>query len=312
MIFAGERLEPPAQQARHAVDALEESRREHDVEHRIGHRHGERIAAEGRAVGPGGHADRGALGDEASADREAAAQRLGGGEHVRRHPFPFMGEELAGAAHAALHLVIDQHQAELVADRTQAPEIALRRASKPALALHRLDQDAGGLLADLGTHLVEIAEGDMVEARRGRAESLEILLVAGSGERRERAPVEGAGTGDEPGFLGMAGLGLVFARHLDGAFHRLGAGIAEKDAVGEGVVDEAPGNLLLARHLEQVGAMPELLRLLGQPLDEIRMAMAQRGDGDAAGEVEILLAGAGEEIGALAPLERQIGPSIGR
>ena len=44
------------QMAGHATYVVEEARRQHDVEHRVAHGHGQRIAAEGRTVGAGGHA----------------------------------------------------------------------------------------------------------------------------------------------------------------------------------------------------------------------------------------------------------------
>jgi hypothetical protein len=47
----------------------------------------------------------------------------------------------------------------------------------------------------------------------------------------------------------------------------------------------APG-----RDLVEVGDVPELAGLLGQRRDEMRMAVAERIDGDAAGEIEISLA----------------------
>src|SRR6185312_2164519 len=118
--------------------------------------------------------------------------------------------------------------------------------------------------------------------------------------------------GDHPVFLGMTGLGVVFARHLDGALDGLGAGIAEERRVGEARLDEALRQLLLAGDLKQIGAVPELLCLVGQRLDQVRMGMAERGDGDAAREIEVFLAIGSEEVGTLAPLERQIVPSIGR
>ncbi len=58
--------------------------------------------------------------------------------------------------------------------------------------------------------------------------------------------------------------------------------------------------------------MPELLALLDERLHEMRMAMAQGGDRDAAREIEVLPAVGGEEVGALAPFERQFVPGIGR
>jgi len=137
-------------------------------------------------------------------------------------------------------------------------------------------------------------------------------LVAGSRERRERAAVERAGAADDPVLAGVAGLVVVLAHHLDRELHRLRAGISEEHGVGEGVGDQALAQALLLGDLEQVRGVPELLTLLDQRLDEIGVAMAQGGDRDAAREIEVLPAVGGEEVSALAPLERQFVPGIGR
>src|SRR6185437_14913096 len=100
--------------------------------------------------------------------------------------------------------------------------------------------------------------------------------------------------------------------HLDGAFERLGAGIAEEDRVGEGVGDQPLGKPLLPGDVEEVGGVPHLLDLLGQRRDEMRVRMAEHGDGDAGGEIEVFAAVGGEEIGALAPFKGEIVPSISR
>ena len=90
------------------LHAIEEARLEHHIERRIAGRHGERIAAEGRAVRAGGHALAGFLGGEERADRKAAAERLGERHDVRLDAGALVGEQLAGAAHAGLHLVEDR------------------------------------------------------------------------------------------------------------------------------------------------------------------------------------------------------------
>ena len=137
-----------AKQDRAAVDLVEKRRREHQVEHRIADRHGQRIGAEGRAMGAGGHALAGLRGGEAGADRKPAAQRLGDAHHVGRHAAALIGEEAAGAADAGLHLVEHQEQLVLVAQFAQAPQERRRHHPHAALALDRLDQDRRGFRAD--------------------------------------------------------------------------------------------------------------------------------------------------------------------
>ncbi len=124
--------------------------------------------------------------------------------------------------------------------------------------------------------------------------------------------MERAVAGDDAVFLGAAGLVVIFAHHLDGAFERLGAGIAEEHRVGEGVGDQAVGEALLAGDVEEVRGVPERLDLLAQRGDEMRVGMAEHGDGDAGGEIEIFPPVAGEEIGALAPFKGEVVPSISR
>ena len=124
--LVGDRREALLHQQRLAVDLVEEAVLEHDVEHGVADRHGQRIAAEGGAVDAGGHADGRLVGRKAGAHREAAADALGDRHEVGRDAGPFMGEQLAGAADAALDLVEDQQQAVLVAELAQ-PLQRLRR-----------------------------------------------------------------------------------------------------------------------------------------------------------------------------------------
>ena len=104
--------------------------------------------------------------------------------------------------------------------------------------------------------------------------------------------------------LGMAVDEMVAARRLDGALDRLGAGIGEEDLVGEGQRGRAsrPARSC-SGNAEEVGDVPELPGLLGQRRDQSRMGVAERVDGDAAGEVEKASAVGGLEPGALAARE---------
>ena len=203
-------------------------------------------------------------GREAGAERKAAAEPLGQRHDVGRDAGPLVGEQLAGAAHAGLHLVEDQQQAVLVAELAQRAEERRRDDAHAALALDRLDQDGGGLGPDRALDRFEIAERHLVEAVDRRAEAFEIFLLAGGGERRQRAAVEGALEGDDAVALGLAARRLVFARHLDRAFHRLGAGIGEEHVVGEARRAQPLGQPLALRNAIEIGDVPDLSRLLGR------------------------------------------------
>ena len=80
---------------------------------------------------------------------------------------------------------------------------------------------------------------------------------------------------------------VIAPRRLDRALHRLGAGIGEEDAVGEGRGDKPLAKRALAGNLEDVGDVPELLRLRLQRRHDMRMRVAEHVDRDAAHEVEI-------------------------
>src|SRR5207244_4069069 len=56
---------------------------------------------------------------------DATRDRLADGDHVRDHVPVLEGPELAGAAHAALHLIADEYALPAVAELSQPDEIAV-------------------------------------------------------------------------------------------------------------------------------------------------------------------------------------------
>ena len=66
------------------------------------------------------------------------------------------------------------------------------------------------------------------------------------------------------------------------------------------------------RDAVEIGDVPDLVRLLGQRLDQMRMRVAKRIDGDAGGEIEVALAFGREQPSALAPLESEVDARISR
>src|SRR5581483_9176292 len=158
---------------------------------------------------------------------------------------------------------------------------------------------------------LEITERHDVEAGRRLAEALEILLVAGGGDGGERAAVEGALEGDDAPALRVAVGEMVTPRQLDGALAGLGARVAEEYLVGERRLAQPFRQPLLAGDAVEVGAVPQLLGLADEGGDQLGMGMAQRVDGDAAGEIEVALARGGDEPRPLAALEHDVLARIG-
>ncbi len=88
---------------------------------------------------------------EKGAERESAADALGDRHDVGLDPGPLAGEELAGAADAGLHLVGDEKQAVLVAERAQRRQERRAGDADAAFALDRLHEDGGRLRTDGGS-----------------------------------------------------------------------------------------------------------------------------------------------------------------
>ena len=150
--------------------------------------HGQRIAAEGRAVGAGVM--------PAAASAVARHAPIGKPPPIPLAiammsgvtPVVLIGEELAGAADAALHLVEHQQQAVRVAQLAQAPQECRAAPAACRPRPDRFDQDAGGFRPDRRRRRIEIVERAPGRSRRtGGAEAVEIFLAVRW--RRSRASV---------------------------------------------------------------------------------------------------------------------------
>ncbi len=117
---------------------------------------------------------------------------------------------------------------------------------------------------------------------------------------------------DEAEALRLAGVGHGAAHHLDHALVRLGARVAEEHAVGERRVDQPLRQPFGLRDAIQVGGVHHLGGLLGDRLDQMRVAVAERGGGDARPEIQESSPVDRPQPGALAPLEREVGTSVVR
>ena len=167
-----------------------------------------------------------------------------------------------------------------------------------------------GVIARLGRF--EIAERHMVEAFDDRTKAVEIFFLSAGGERCQRAAVEGALKSNDAVAFRRAIRRMIFARHLDRAFHRLGAGIAEEHHVGKACIAQSLRDALGLRNFVEVGNVPHLLRLFGESGDELRVGVPERVHRNAGGEIEIAIAVGRDEPNALAPLKSKVDARISR
>ncbi|KAG5722746.1 hypothetical protein E4T56_gene15908, partial [Termitomyces sp. T112] len=233
------------------------------------------------------HAARGLFGGKTGAQRETAADALGGCQNVGHHAELFIGIESAGTRHAALHLVKNQHQVMLVAQRAQSLKEGIIGHLDAAFALNRLDHDAAGVGADGRLHRFQITEIDIFEARQNRKEAFMHLFLIRRRDRPQGPPMKGLLESDQFIFVEIADMLVIGARGLDRAFHRFSARIGEEHRVGKGQFDQPLGHAFLMRAAVQVRDMHQRRGLLLDRADQPFMAVAQQVHGDPGGKVEI-------------------------
>ena len=118
-------------------------------------------------------------------------------------------------------------------------------------------------------------------------ESRRIFRLAARRHREQRAPVERVDRGDDADLRGAVPVVRIPAGELERGLVGLGAGVAEEHAFGERRIDEALRQPQRRLVREPVRDVPDLPGLLRQRPDERRMAMAERGDGHAAREIDV-------------------------
>ena len=137
-------------------------------------------------------------------------------------------------------------------------------------------------------------------------------VVAARRDQRQRPAVEAVLENHEAVALLPPGLELVLARGLERRLHRLGARVAEEHRVGEARRGQALGKPGLLGDPVEVRCVPQALRLPGQRIHQMGMAMARHGDRDAGAEIEESSTVRGVEIGTLAAFERDVQTRIAR
>src|SRR5262249_60792925 len=118
---------------------------------------------------------------------KTAAKRLCERHDIRHNAAAFIGEHLARARDARLHLVEHEQQAMLIAQLAQATQKCRRRDTHAAFTLDRFDQNSRSLRTDGALDRIEVAKGHLIETIERRTETVEIFLVPRGRDGRKRA-----------------------------------------------------------------------------------------------------------------------------
>ena len=205
-------------------------------------------------------------------------------------------EERPRPAHAGLHLVEDHECLVAAAERLRLLPELLGRQVDP-LALDRLgDEGRHVTTPELPGQGGGVTERDDVGAREQRTEAAAEILPAVEGQRPRREPVEGVVAVEDARAL-RGGPG-----ELDGALHRLRAGVGEEHALDARV---RPGDQLLGQdareegavHLDEVGQIG--VEGVVQRPNDCWMAPSQREHTEAGQEVQIPVSLVVNEVAAL-------------
>ena len=217
------------------------------------------------------------FGRQNDAKRKATANALGHHHHVRFDPRPFMREQLACPANAALDLIHDQQRAGFITQIAQPLEALIGHGANAAFALNRFDHDRGhfGIARGLLQGLM-IAKFQLNETGQQRAKTLDHFFGVHRRNRRRGPAVERTAKGDDLDALGLALFVPVLAHHFHDQLTAFRARVGEKRGVGKGLIDQSIGQRLLLGDLIEVRQVPHLGRLIGQRLNEVRVRMAQR------------------------------------
>ena len=171
-----------------------------------------------------------------------------------------MRKELTRPRRAALHFIIDEENAVLIAHIAQTAQAFWRQGAHPAFALHRLDKNSGCLIRDSRFQRLMIPKFQMGETGQGRAKAFEIFRIACRIHGGKSAAMKGAFESNDFIALWITFAEMIAAR----AFHReleaFRARVLKKDFISP---RERVAILLrqgfLSRHAEQIGEMPDLV-----------------------------------------------------
>ena len=249
----------------------------------------DRMAAEGGAVRTGGEG-LGNFGRSADgADRHAAAQSLGHGNDVGLDAVVHVAHDAAGAAPTGLDFVQQEQHALFVTQLAQAAQEFLGGRMHAAFALNRLDHNRNGVfgagIAE-GFQVVVIGVGK-AGGHVAKADLAGVVRLAGCRHGTKGTAVEAHLCGYNVVFMRSVFLDTVLTRHLNHGFVGLGARVLEVDLIHADRGAHLFGQQGLRDGVRIVEGMHDVVHLVLDGGDHLRIAVAGRVDRDARVKIQI-------------------------
>ena len=284
VVQRGQRAQTFEQAVTHPAGVLDQPLGRDRVGHGDRRRAGQMVAAEGGAQHPlaGLELRR----DEYAADREAVAHALGSRNQIGTDARPLVGEETPRAAVPRLDLVEDQHRPRALGRLAQRAKESLLGAADARHALNAFDDHSGELArGELALDRPDVVQRHELHVGRG-VEGRADRGIVGHLDGARRTAVESSAEGQH------LGPPRVERRQFQSVFIGFGARVAEEKPV---VVvtrqcSQPLGQRVLQRVFHRIGVESQPCGLLRDHPHVMRMRMADRNDGMAAVEVEVLRA----------------------
>ena len=251
------------------------------------------------------HADLGAR--QQRRQRHAAADAFAERHDVRLHAVMLVAEQGAEAPHPGLHLIANQQQLVLVAQRAQAGHEFGRRAIDAAFTLHRFEHHGHGFVRDQGIERGQVIELRLREARHLGSEHHVPARLARRRHGGDGTAMEAVDRGDD-----LEGAAFVLpaplARQLDRAFVGFGAAVGEEHAMEAGMCGQQVGQPDRGFVVERRAGRDQFRCLGHQCLDDALGRVPERIDRPALHEIEVLLAVVVPQPGTFALDKNEFGP----
>ena len=227
---------------------------------------------------------------QAGTQGQPAGQALRRGNRVRMQAVALIGVHGPGAPVSGLDLIHQQQDVLCLQIGLQLPGEAGIQGHDAALALDAFNQHAGHLsLPAEGPQRLHVPRRDMGEAGGQGLEQLVIVVLSGGRQGGQRPTVKAVAESNDGGAVRPLMLRGPFPRHLDQAFIRLGAGIAEKHLRHPGFFAQGPGQQGAGLGIVQIGHMLNPVNLILDGGDPLRIRHAKGGHGDPRTHVNIFL-----------------------